>query len=411
MTRAFQYWFDYSCPYAYLASSQVEAIAERTGATLMPKPMLLGGLFRHYATPQRLFHELGEAKSRHNLNDLRRWAALFGVELKIPDGHPFRTVEALRATLVAGPTMPLIHRFYRAYYVENRDLGDRDVVRSVLADAGHDADAVLAKIDDDSVKDELRKRTDEAIALGFWGAPGFVVDGEIYWGQDRLHQVESALGGTPAPLYDEGPMAPVDIYFDYSSPYAYFGMTRAERVFGDAATYHPMLLGAVFKAVGQDNVPMLAMNEAKRRYNMLDMQRFCAAHGIEFNFPLNFPLRSVLPLRVTLAGGAHQTAQGRRLVHRLYRAYWVEGRDIATPEVILEVCAELGLDGSALIEQTQAPAIKEALKAETEGAVAAGVFGAPTFIVRPQSAEPGLFWGVDRIELAARAARGDASVV
>ncbi|MEL7371158.1 MAG: 2-hydroxychromene-2-carboxylate isomerase [Myxococcota bacterium] len=405
-----QFWFDYSCPYAYLASTQVEAVAARTGATLQPRPMLLGGLFKHWSVPQNLAVALPEAKARHNANDLRRWAALFGAEWTMPAGHPFRSVDALRATLVAGVSMPLIHAFFRTYWVQNQDISDREVIRRVLTEQGHDADAVFARIDTDEVKDDLRQRTDEAIRRGFWGAPGFVVDDEIYWGQDRLHQVESALGGTAAPLFDEGPMSPVDIYFDFSSPYAYFGMTRAEAVFGDHATYKPMLLGAVFSAVGQHNMPMMAMNDAKRRYNILDMKRISEAHGIPFNFPAQFPLRSVLPLRVTLAAKAHESAEGRRLVHRLLRAYWSEGQDISQPEVVIELCAELGFDGAALVEATKDPKIKDALRVGTEDAVKAGVFGAPTFVVH-RADRAGLFWGVDRIELAARAARGDDAVL
>ena len=412
-----QFWFDYSCPYAYLASTQVEAIAARTDAELIPKPMLLGGLFRHWALSQKLFATFGAEKTQHTARDLQRWATVFGAVLNMPAEHPYRTVDALRATLIAGPTMPLIHAFYRAYWVDNRDLADRNVIRAVLAEQGHDAEGVVGRLDDAAVKDDLRQRTDAAIALGFWGAPSFVVQSaatsdapQIFWGQDRLQQVEAALGGTPPPLYTPGPMAPVAVYFDYSSPFAYFGMSISESVFGAAATYHPMLLGAVFKAVGQENVPMFVMNEAKRRYYVRDMERFSETRGVPFAFPANFPLRSVLPLRVTMAARAHQAA-GQPLVHGLYRAYWADGRDISQPEVITEVCADTGHDGPGLLEAADTPRIKDELRAATEAAVGAGVFGAPTFVVRSPNGEPGLFWGVDRIELAARAARGDAALV
>ena len=411
MTSELQFWFDYSCPYAYLASTQVEAVAVRTGASLRARPMLLGGLFRHWGVSQRLYAELGEAKARHSMSDLARWASVFGVPLQMPAGHPFRTVDALRATLVVGAPMSLIHAFYRAYWVEHRDLADRDVIRSVLAEQGHDVEVVMAEIETEAVKANLKAQTDEAIEHGFWGAPGFVVGDEIYWGQDRLHQVEVALGGSPPPMYEPGPMAPVDVYFDYSSPFAYFGVTRSESVFKEAARYHPMLLGAVFKTVGQANVPMFVMNDAKRRYMALDMKRFCEGFEIPFAFPTQFPLKSVLPLRVTLAAEAHASPEGRRLVHRLFRAYWSDGRDISEPEVIIEVCDEVGLDGPQLIAATQDPAIKGALKERTEAAVAAGVFGAPTFVVHQPERPPSLFWGVDRIELAARAARGDPAIV
>ena len=191
------FWFDYSCPYAYLASTQVEALAKRAHATLVMKPMLLGGIFRAVDTPQNLSETLIPAKARHNALDMFRWAAHFGVELAMPNGHPFRTVEALRATLVTGIDPRVVHGFYRAYWIEGRKPSERSTLHDVLLEAGHDPDRVLARIDDPRVKDDLRKRTEEAIALGIFGAPSFVIEGRLYWGQDRMHFVERALAGSP----------------------------------------------------------------------------------------------------------------------------------------------------------------------------------------------------------------------
>jgi 2-hydroxychromene-2-carboxylate isomerase len=188
------FWFDYSCPYAYLASTQVAALASRTGAALVYEPMLLGGVFRAVGTPQRLFETLSAQKARHNGLDMQRWADLFGVTLRMPSAHPMRTVEALRATLLTGIDPGVVDGFYRAYWVEGRPPSDEATLRDVLARAGHDAGAILAKLDD--AKDDLRVRTDRAIAHGIFGAPAFVVDGEMYWGQDRLDFVERALTKT-----------------------------------------------------------------------------------------------------------------------------------------------------------------------------------------------------------------------
>jgi 2-hydroxychromene-2-carboxylate isomerase len=210
VSPSLDFWFDYSCPYAYLASTQVEALAARATATLTWKPMLLGGVFRAVRTPQNLSEVLAPPKARHNVEDMFRWAALFGVPLTMPSGHPRRTVEALRATLLAtraygdggaaGSIDPrVVHGFYRAYWVRGLEPSAPDTIRDVLLSAGHDAravDGVLAHLDD--AKDELRRRTDEAIALGIFGAPAFVVDGDaeqMFWGQDRMHFVERALGG------------------------------------------------------------------------------------------------------------------------------------------------------------------------------------------------------------------------
>jgi 2-hydroxychromene-2-carboxylate isomerase len=191
MPATVHFWFDYSCPYAYLASTQVAALAERTGAKLVYEPMLLGGVFRAVGTPQRMFAELSPPKAKHNVLDMQRWADLFGVPLVMPEGHPLRTVEALRATLLTGIDPRVVNGFYQAYWVHGRGPSEEATMREVLGAAGHDAGAILARLND--AKEELRRRTDEAIALGIFGAPAFVVGGELYWGQDRIEFVEKAL--------------------------------------------------------------------------------------------------------------------------------------------------------------------------------------------------------------------------
>jgi 2-hydroxychromene-2-carboxylate isomerase len=191
--RTLDFWFDYSCPYAYLASTQVEALASRTGARLVYRPMLLGGVFAANGTPQKLFATLSAAKAAHNARDLERWAELFGVPLVMPAAHPFRTVEALRATVACGIDPRVVKALYHAYWVQGRGPSEPGVLREALGAAGHDADRILAAIGEPPAKDDLRRRTGEAIALGIFGAPAFVVDGQMFWGQDRMHFVERAL--------------------------------------------------------------------------------------------------------------------------------------------------------------------------------------------------------------------------
>ena len=192
--RTLDFWFDYSCPYAYLASTQVEALAARSGAALAWKPMLLGGVFAANGTPQKLFATLSAAKAAHNARDLDRWADLFGITLRMPAQHPLRTVEGLRATVACGIDPRVVHALYRAYWVDGRGPSEPSTLREVLSGAGHDVESVLADIARPEAKADLRKRTDEAIALGIFGAPAFVVDGaRMYWGQDRMDFVERDL--------------------------------------------------------------------------------------------------------------------------------------------------------------------------------------------------------------------------
>ncbi|WP_181198175.1 2-hydroxychromene-2-carboxylate isomerase [Enhygromyxa salina] len=407
---ALRFYFDFSCPYAYVASTQIEAVAERAGARLDPRPILLGGVFRARATPQNLSETLSPAKARHNLADMHRQAARAGVPLHMPKGHPIRTVEALRALLVVGPPFtPLAHAMFRAYWVEGIDLSTEAGLRRVLSESGHDADAVLAKIDDPAVKQELRARTDEAIEAGVFGVPTCVVEGEsgpeLFWGVDRLGMVERLLcrrsGRRPPearPARADSNEGPVDVYFDYSSPFSYIGCHRAEQLLGERARWRPMLLGALFKRVGTPDVPLFTQNEAKRQHTAKDLERQAAEAGAPYRFPTRFPMRTVLALRVTLAARAHESREGRRLVHALFQAYWAEDRDISDPDVVAQICDAEGFDGPALIAEAGTQPIKDALFAATNAAVEAGVFGAPTFVVHTPDG-PELYWGADRLDL------------
>ena len=377
-----QFWFDFSCPYAYLASTQVEALAQRGGVKLELRPMLLGGVFAARNVPQNLNQTLGEAKARHNAQDMMRYAARFGVPLNMPAGHPIRTVQALRALLVVGPSPALVHALYKAYWVDGVDISTEAGLASVLTAQGHDAAAVLHATKQQEIKDELRRRTDDAIELGIFGAPAFIVDGQLYWGQDRMDQVERALM--------QQRYAPVDFYFDYSSPFAYLGAMQVEGLLGQAARWRPMLLGAVFKAIGTPMVPLFEQSEAKRVYLAEDMKRQALAANVALRWPSRFPMNSVMALRVTLQAKT-QTPEGRELARSIFRAYWAEDQDINDPAVIKTLCEAQGFDGQALIEGTQQPEVKAALKQNTQEAIEAGVFGAPTFVVHT-SGGPELFW-------------------
>lgn len=412
MGRELEFWFDLSCPYAYLGSTRIEALAEATGATLAPRPMLLGGVFRAVSTPQNLAGTLSPAKARHMQRDLARYATLWDVPLGTPHHHPQRTVTALRAMLATGaPLMPLAHAFYRAYWVDGVDISTDVGVGAVLAGAGVEPGPVLEAAATQEVSDELRRRTQRAIDLGIFGAPACVVDGEMWWGQDRFGQVARALGD---PTWDAPPpatpTAPVDYWFDYSSPYAAIASARVEAVLGAAARYRPMLLGAVFKAVGQMNVPLATFSAAKRRFVERDMARQAHEAGIPIAWPSRFPMRTVLPLRVTLAAGP-DTPGGRRLVAGLFRAYWCDDQDIADPAVVVAVADRVGLDGEALVAAAGEAPTKLALHESTAAAVEAGVFGAPTFVVHGDGGRSGLFWGADRLDLAARAAAGERALI
>ena len=394
------FWFDYSCPYAYLASAQVESLAARTGAKLTWQPMLLGGVFRAVATPQNLMNVLSPPKAAHNFADMNRWADLFGVPLAMPREHPMRTVEALRATIATGVDPRVVHGFYRAYWIEGRQPSDPATIRDVLRAAGHDPEPILSRLDDAALKDDLRMRTDRAIALGIFGAPAFVVNGrDLYWGQDRMQMIEQPRAAHLAHASGasmSNSKHTLELYWDFSSPFAYLASTQAEALAkrtGAELVWRPMLLGGVFKAIGQVDVPISTWSDAKRKYYFHDMQRWSEYWNVPFKFPSRFPMNTVKSMRVWLA-----LPEARRDAFRekTFHAYWADDRDINDDAVLAEL---IGPDASDILAKTQDPTIKKGLIEATQRAVDAGVFGAPAWVVNGKD----LYWGQDRIALVERA--------
>ena len=403
MAARLDFWFDYTCPYAYIASTQVRKLARRMEAALVFQPMLLGGIFRANDTPQNLSEVLIAPKLAHNERDFARWAELFGVRLHKPHTHPMRSVEALRATIATGLDPHVIEGFFRAYWVEGRPPSDPVTITDVVKAAGHSPEMVLSQIATDQVKDDLRRRTDRAIALGIFGAPAFIVDeAELFWGQDRMHFVAGAKIDDVLPpiVRGPGPVRSLELFFDFSSPFAYFGATQAEALAartGATLTWRPMFLGGLFKTIGQSNVPLATWSTAKQRYYAKDMERWAAYYGVPFKWPTRFPMNTIKAMRCQLA--LEGTAPAAAFRDATFRAFWGEDRDISDDAVLGELLTGAGADASAVLARTQTPEIKQGLIAATDQAAARGVFGAPTWIVGGEE----LFWGQDRIALVERA--------
>ncbi|NOU27354.1 MAG: 2-hydroxychromene-2-carboxylate isomerase [Polyangiaceae bacterium] len=399
--RRLEFYYDYSCPYAYLGSVRAQELAAKMGLPLEYAPMFLGGVFRAVQTPLNLMNVLSPAKAEHNAHDLLRWAKLFDVPLVIPPNHPQRTAAALRATLVTGCDPAVVDGFFRAYWVRGDDLADRTTLERVLRDAGHDAEKVLAEADSERVRNDLKARTDVAIGHGIFGAPAYLVDGEhLYWGQDRMHFVADLryedLFAPKTPSKSAPMKHTLDLYWDFSSPFGYLGSTQAEALAartGAELTWRPMLLGGLFKIIGQADFPMATFSPAKQKYYADDIQRWAAYWGVPMKWPSRFPINTVKALRCYLA--LPPEAQ-RPFREAAFAAFWADDRDISDDAVLREL---LGSHADATLAKIQEKAIKDELIACTDRAAKAGVFGAPTWVVDGKE----LFWGQDRIPLVERA--------
>jgi 2-hydroxychromene-2-carboxylate isomerase len=190
-----EFWFDFSSPFAYLASTQMQALAERTGARVSWRPFLLGGLFRSIGTPDVPLFSFAPAKQSFMREDMERFARHYGVPFRFPSRFPMRTVLPLRVVLLAGERGPALARaLFSALWADDRDISDPAEVAAICASARVEPELV-GRAEEPEAKRLLKEATDEAVARGLCGAPSFVVGDSVFWGQDRLEFVEKALHG------------------------------------------------------------------------------------------------------------------------------------------------------------------------------------------------------------------------
>jgi 2-hydroxychromene-2-carboxylate isomerase len=184
----------------------------------------------------------------------------------------------------------------------------------------------------------------------------------------------------------------IEFYFDFSSPYGYFAAHRIEEVaaeFGREAVWRPILLGAVFKATGQS--PLVGQ-PLRGPYHLHDMKRTARRLKLPFQLPEGFPIAAIAASRAYYWTERQSVANAKRLALALFNAAFARGVNTATADVVADVAAEAGFDPENIRIGIVAPEIKERLKAETDGAIARGVFGSPFFIVDNEA-----FWGNDRL--------------
>ena len=193
------FYFDFSSPYGYFASHKIDALAARHGREVRWRPFLLGVAFK--TTGGAPLPSI-PVKGPYALRDMARTAKYLGVPYRHPSVFPISSVWACRAfywldAKDAKRAKDLARALYRAYFVDNVDISGTDSVVSVGEKLGLEAGEVRAGIGDQATKDRTRTEVDGAIATGAFGSPYIVIDGEPFWGSDRLDQIDKwlATGG------------------------------------------------------------------------------------------------------------------------------------------------------------------------------------------------------------------------
>jgi 2-hydroxychromene-2-carboxylate isomerase len=200
----------------------------------------------------------------------------------------------------------------------------------------------------------------------------------------------------------------VEFHFDFGSPNAYFAhkvVPQIEQRTGAKFTYVPILLGGVFK-LSNNQPPLVAFKDVKgkRDYMRIEIERFIRKHRLtEFKWNPHFPVNTVQVMRGAVA--AEMDGQLAKYVDAVFRHMWEEGKKMDDPEVIRAALDASGLDGARTLARIQEQEVKDKLLENTQGSVARGTFGAPTFFVGSE-----IFFGKDKLadveeEIAAQQAR------
>ena len=199
MTKTLELIFDFGSPNAYLTLKVLPELLDRTGADLVITPCLLGGIFNATGNKAPMVQYAdAPAKLAYENLEMRRFIAKHGLtKFRLNPHFPVHTLLIMRGAIVAGDEGNLddyIDAVNRAMWEEGLKMDDPEVVAAFLSANGFDGPALLARTQEPEIKAKLVANTEAAVARGAFGIPTFFVEGEMFFGKDRLDQVEEALG-------------------------------------------------------------------------------------------------------------------------------------------------------------------------------------------------------------------------
>ena len=189
MIKPFEFYFDFGSPYTFLAHKQIRRIEEENSIKIKYMPILLGDLLKssgikaHYDIP---------IKGKYMVKDCKLWTEKYNIEFKFNSYFPIITLNLMRCVLVArrnGLAQNFINKVFDAIWRDGLNLNGNTIVEKVLKNLDIDPKSFLMEAAEYKVKNELKKRTDDAYSKGIFGTPTFIINNKIFWGQDRLEFV------------------------------------------------------------------------------------------------------------------------------------------------------------------------------------------------------------------------------
>ncbi|MCX7165161.1 MAG: 2-hydroxychromene-2-carboxylate isomerase [Rhodocyclales bacterium] len=190
MIKRIDFWFDFASTYSYLSALRIDPLASAKGVKVNWRPFLLGPVFAAMGWNDSPFN-IYPSKGRYMWRDMERLCKYYGIPLRRPSKFPRNGIRPARIICAHqdAPWVPdFVREVFSAGFARDQDIGEREVVVGLLESMGLDAEVLIAVAESPEGKDRLRRQTEEAFNLDIFGAPTFIVGGEMFWGNDRLEQ-------------------------------------------------------------------------------------------------------------------------------------------------------------------------------------------------------------------------------
>ena len=189
MINPFDFFFDFASPYSYLAHKQIRNIEYQHNIKINYMPILLGGLLNLAEIKAAAFIP---SKAKFMIKDCKLFAKKLNIKFKFNTYFPVQSLNLMRGVLIArkeNKTSLYIDKFFDACWKDGLNLNDQKIVDKILEDLNFNLKTYKLKISEQKIKDELIKRTNDAFLKGVFGAPSFIINNKMFWGQDRLEFV------------------------------------------------------------------------------------------------------------------------------------------------------------------------------------------------------------------------------
>ena len=190
MKKSVEFFFDYASPYSYLADYQLSSFRN---IEIIYRPMLLGAVMQ--ATNNKPPGTI-PSKGNYIAKDLELWSQHYGIPFRMNSIFPQNTLKALRLAIVCQQEncFQMVHQaLFEAMFVHNLDLSDVDILKNLINQQQLNSDQLIEKLSENTIKDELKRNTNEAISRGAFGAPTFFINDEMFFGNDRLDFIKAKL--------------------------------------------------------------------------------------------------------------------------------------------------------------------------------------------------------------------------